>query len=62
MSSMCKGLCVTNREGIEFVIIDQVRYAKGMRSCSKCEKAWVTNQKFCHCCNSMMRYKRRIKN
>jgi hypothetical protein len=58
---MCQGLCETNREGIQFVIIDHVRYGLGMRACKKCEKAWITNQKFCHCCRTQLRIKRRQK-
>ncbi|MGY5150359.1 MAG: hypothetical protein ACW9W3_09875 [Candidatus Nitrosopumilus sp. bin_68KS] len=62
MSSMCRGECETNREGIHFVAIRQVRYDKGMGSCIKCQKAWTTNQRYCHCCKSKMRYNRRDKN
>lgn len=61
MSSMCRGECETNREGILFVGIRQVRYSVGMRSCVKCSKAWTTSQRLCHCCKSKMRYKRRAK-
>jgi len=61
MSSICLGLCETNREGVNFVEIRQVRYSKNMRACVKCGKAWITDQTLCHCCKSMMRYKRRVK-
>jgi len=62
MSSVCRGECITNREGIKFVALRQVRYAEGMGSCLKCEKSWFTNQRLCHCCKSKMRYNRRAKN
>ena len=62
MSSCCKGICETNREKISFVAFRQVRYELGMRACYKCRLAWRTDQKFCHCCHTQMRFKRRGKN
>jgi len=62
MSIFCHGDCDTNREGFDFLPIKQVRYENNMRACVKCGKAWITSQKICHCCKSMMRYKRRVKN
>jgi hypothetical protein len=61
MSSLCQGLCETNRECIAFVPSRQVRYKQHMRACVKCGKAWITEQRLCHCCKSKMRYKRRVK-
>jgi len=54
LSSLCNGFCDTNREGFEFVTLKQVRYDLHMRACVKCNLAWVTSQKFCHCCKSKM--------
>ena len=61
MGKVCCGECIINHDEINFVGFRQVRYGNGMRSCYICQKAWVTNQKFCHCCKTMMRYKRRAK-
>ena len=61
LSSLCNGLCDTNREGFEFVTLKQVRYDYNMRACVKCNLAWVTSQKFCHCCKSKMRCNGRVK-
>ena len=61
LSSYCSGHCEINREAIDFVGFRQVRYEQGMRACYKCQLAWITNQKFCHCCKSQMRFKRRAK-
>ena len=61
MSLSCCGDCEINRDNIKFIPFKQVRYNLGYRSCSVCDKAWITKDRFCFCCKQRVRTKRRSK-
>jgi uncharacterized paraquat-inducible protein A len=62
MCRTCKGTCEMNPDGIIFYPQRYARYDQGMKSCSVCEKAWVTIEKTCQCCSTRLKIKKRDKN